>query len=150
MPLIHVSQSRRIPVAPGRVYAVLVDYTAGHAQILPRRYFSNLEVVRGGVGDGTIISFQMHAFGSVQKLRAEITEPIPGELLVETIVATGAKTTFHVLPESGGQESLVTITTDWTTQGLTGWLQSLLIPRFLRKVYEEELANLAAVAAAGH
>lgn len=148
MPLIHVSETKLIPAAPGRVYAMIADYKVAHAQILPRRYFSNLEIEQGGVGAGTIIRFQMHSFGSVQTLRAEISEPIPGELLVETIAATGAKTSFRVLPESGGQASRVTITTDWETKGLVGWIQSLLVPRFLRKVYAEELDNLASVVSA--
>lgn len=148
MPLIHVSQSKLIPAAPGRVYAIIADYTAGHVQILPRRYFSNIKIEQGGVGAGTVIRFQMHAFGSTQELQAEITEPIPGELLVETIAQTGATTSFRVVPDSGGQASRVTIATDWETKGLLGWAQSLLIPQLLRKVYTEELDNLASVVTA--
>lgn len=143
MPVIRVSQSKQVPAPPGMVYAILADYTKGHAQILPRRYFSHLEIEQGGVGAGTIIRFQMHAFGSTQALRAEITEPVPGEVLVETISPTGAITTFRIVPESGGQASRVTISTDLEVKGLTGWIQSMVVPRFLRKVYSEELDNLA-------
>jgi len=149
MPLIHVSSSRLIPAAPNRVYAIIADYQTGHPQILPSRYFSNLQVEQGGIGAGTVIRFQMHAFGSTQTIRAEITEPIPSELLLETIAATGLQTSFHVVPQSDGKASHVTIETKWDVKGLAGWIQSLMVPRYLRKVYAEELDKLASVATTG-
>jgi hypothetical protein len=39
----------------------------------------------GGIGAGTIIRFQMSIFGRKQTVRAAITEPEPGCVLVETI-----------------------------------------------------------------
>jgi len=41
----------------------------------------------------------------------------------------------------------VTIMTEWTPRGCAGWVQRLLAPPLLRKIYAEELRNLARVAA---
>ena len=54
---------------------------------------------QGGIGAGTVIRFQMSALGQKRTLRAEITEPEPGRVLVETYLdSNGAVTTFTVDP----------------------------------------------------
>jgi len=133
--------------APARaVYQLLADYRDGHPRILPKRYFPWLKVERGGVGAGTVILFKMHAFGASREIRSEITEPTPGQVLAETDFATGARTTFTVTPEGGGETCRVAIRTEWEGKGFRGWIERMTAPRLLQRIYAEELANLAALA----
>ncbi len=131
------------------VYGILADYHRGHPRILPERYFGDLAVEKGGTGAGTIIRFSISILGTSKLVRAEITEPEPGRVLVETDLDTGAVTTFFVEPAGDGSRSSVRITTQWEGKGFSGILERLLVPRFLRKVYKEELAKLGRVAAEG-
>jgi hypothetical protein len=146
MPRVRAAASAVIDAPPQKVYAIIADYHNGHPRILPPKYFSGLEVQRGGVGAGTVIRFRMHAFGATRTMRGEVTEPEPGRVLVEAYPESGEVTTFTVEPADGGRAS-VTITTEWTARGCTGWVHRLLAPPLLRRVYAEELRNLARVAA---
>ena len=139
MPEIKVSRSRSVSAAPEAVYRVLADYHEGHPSILPRPPFGGLVVERGGYGAGTVIRFEMTSFGRTETSRAEVTEPAPG-ILVETVPERGLVTTFTVTPSGPG--SLVTIDTVWTTPGLRGWLERIVAPAYLRKVYAAELERL--------
>jgi hypothetical protein len=131
------------------VYSLIADYRAGHPRILPRAWFGPLEVERGGTGAGTIIRYEIRLLGTTRRVRAEITEPRPGAELVETDLATGARTTFTVAPRGEGREAEVTIRTEWEGKGLRGWIESLTAPPVLQRIYAEELAQLGAVAASG-
>src|SRR5688572_17300322 len=92
------------------VYSVIADYRGLHRRILPARYFSDLEVERGGTGAGTLIQFTLRLLGSSRTTLAEISEPIPGRMLVETqLDRRGASTTFTVLPVGDGSRTSVTI-----------------------------------------
>jgi hypothetical protein len=142
---IRVSASAVVDAAPAAAYAVLADYREGHPRILPPKYFRGLEVERGGTGAGTVISFRMRVLGVTRAFRAEVSEPEPGRTLVESNLGSGEVTTFTVEPADGGR-SRVTITTKWTPRGLAGLFQRLLAPPLLRRVYAEELRNLARVA----
>jgi hypothetical protein len=125
------------------VYSILADYDEGHPQILPRKYFNFLAVERGGVGEGTVIRFGMRAFGKTRQARAVVSEPEPGRVLVETALEEGGPvTTFVVEPE--GQRARVTFKTELTAAaaGLAGAVERFLATRFLKRVYELELAQL--------
>ncbi|HET6374390.1 MAG TPA: SRPBCC family protein [Candidatus Polarisedimenticolia bacterium] len=132
--------------APARaVYALIADYRHGHPRMLPPQYFPKLDVERGGTGAGTIIRFQVRLAGVTREIRAEITEPTPGQVLVETDLATGARTTFTVTAD-GGEACKVTIETEWDAKGLRGWVERMTAPRLLQRIYAEQLAMLAGVA----
>jgi hypothetical protein len=143
-----ISVSARVPAAAARVYAVIADYRNGHPHILPDR-FTGLTVERGGYGAGTLIRFGLRFAGRVQMARAEVTEPEPGRVLVETIVeGNPAVTTFTVRPSDEGQACEVTISTEIPARpGLRGAIERFLSTRLLRPVYEEELKRLAAFVA---
>lgn len=145
MATIFVSAQATIDAAPEAVYAILADYRNGHPRILPERYFRDLVVEQGGVGAGTRIRFVMIAFGQKHTLRANVDEPEPGRVLTESYPATGMITTFIVDPLGTGAQ--VTITTEWTKGGLAGLFEKWMLPRYLRKVFAEELRILAREAA---
>jgi hypothetical protein len=146
----RVEASAHIDAPPARVYGIIADYRVGHPGILPKP-FKNFVVEKGGIGAGTIIRFEVHAFGAVTRCRAIVTEPEPGRVLVETNVEpTESPTTFTVLPGANGGSD-VTFLTEATTSrdGLAGVIERFLSKRFLRKLYTEELRLLARRATEG-
>lgn len=142
-----ISASAIIPARRERVYSLLANYRDGHARILPRQ-FSNLVVEQGGVGAGTVIRFQVSLLGRKQNLRAAITEPEPGRVLVETYLdGNGAVTTFTVSPGHAPADSNVTISTALPVRaGWLGIIERKFSTLLLRPVYQRELENLARVA----
>ena len=141
MASIRVSAERVIAAPAARVYDLIADYRDGHPRILPPEYFGAISVERGGRGAGTRIRFEMKAFGKVNVGLAEVTEPVPGRELRETL-DDGIVTTFRIDPLDEGT-TRVTIETSYDKPGLRGFLESILAPRFLRKVFVAELALLA-------
>jgi len=140
---IRVNAFADVPLSPEVAYGLIADYRHGHPRILPPRYFSGLVVEAGGVGAGTRVRFDMHAFGNHQTLHADITEPEPGRKLVETVVESGAVTTFTVEPLAGGAQSRVTIRTEYAREGISGWIEALFAPRLLKTIYLEQLELLS-------
>ena len=145
MPDISISASATIAAPNDLLYGIIADYRVGHPRILPPKYFGRLDVLAGGRGAGTRIRFEMKAFGRTNVSVAEVSEPVPGRELVETL-SDGIVTTFLVEP-MGAAEARVTISTKYHKSGLLGWLEKLIAPWYLRRVYTAELAQLARVAA---
>lgn len=144
----RVSVSRVIQAPAEQIYALIADYRTGHPRILPKPPFVSLTVEQGGVGAGTVITFQMRLMGRVRTFRAAITEPEPGRRLVETDLDSGAVTTFTVEPQANGSQAVVTITTETPVrEGVAGAVEGWLTTRLLRPVYVKELEQLAALAA---
>lgn len=135
-------------LAPAQlIFEIVADYRKWHPQILPKGYFSALEVEQGGTGAGTIIRFKMHVFGLTRAFRAAITEPEPGRVLVETDSSSGIETTFTISPLEESQLTKVTIATRFTTRGgIFGPLERFLTSRTLRSIYNQELQLLATLA----
>jgi hypothetical protein len=102
-------------------------------------------VERGGVGAETIIRFRIRVMGRTRSFRAEITEPEPGRVLVETYLGgSGAVTTLRVRPDPSGFKCEVMISTEFPVRaGLPGVIQRFLTTRYLRPIYQRELALLA-------
>ena len=145
---IHRVSATAVVKAPAeQVYAIIADYRNGHPHILPKQDFFDLEVDEGGIGAGTRIRFKMRAFGQIRSLRAVVTEPEPGRILVETDPDTGSVSTFTLVPKSEGQQVQVTITTETKIhEGLAGLLEGFLTSQLLKRIYVRELALVAAVA----
>ena len=142
-----VSVSAVIPARRERIYSLLSNYHDGHPRILPKQ-FSGLVVEQGGVGAGTVIRFQMSVLGKKQTLRAAVTEPEPGRVLVETdLGADGAITRFIINPGTAPADSNVTISTELRVRsGFLGTIEKTLMTLFLKPLYVKELENLARVA----
>ena len=142
-----VSRSASIPAPADRIYGIIADYVSGHPRILPAPWFSNLVVDEGGIGAGTRFHFDVRVAGRTQTVEGLVEEPRPGRELVETYPATGVVTTFLVEPLPGGSTRVTFATVMPRKPGLVGLLERLATPRFLHRVYDAELANLARVAA---
>jgi hypothetical protein len=145
MPRHQVSVEAVINAPAKLAYAIIADYRDGHPHILPKPPFVSLEVERGGTGAGTVTRCQMRVLGRTRTFRAEITEPDPGRVLVETDVDSGTVTTFTVDPV--GNRSRVTITTDIECRdGLLGRVERFIVTRLLQPLYVREIEQLGAVA----
>jgi hypothetical protein len=143
MPAITASESQVIKAPASILHGIIADHREGHPRILPPQYCGRLDVLAGGHGSGTWIRFEMKAFGRVNIASGEVTEPVPGRELRETL-DSGIVTTFLVEP-LGPDSSRVTIMTAYVKSGVTGWIERLLAPGYLRKVYRAELTLLAQV-----
>ena len=146
-----ITATRRLNAPPRRVYDTIANYHTGHPRIVPKQ-FSNMRVERGGIGAGTVITFEVTVLGRTTLFRAEVTEPEPGRVLVEkNVLGNDSFTTFLVEPGAHPNEAVVTIRTEMTRRpGLAGAIEKLLSPRLLKPMYVEELRRLEAVAADPH
>jgi hypothetical protein len=137
MARLHASAERIVPAPAAAVYALLADYRDGHPRILPPA-FSDLTVLQGGTGAGTVIRFALRLAGRRQVVEARVEEPESGRVLSEAYPDKSAVTKFTVDPV--GDRSLVRIETSWEpSRGLAGVIERFVAPRLFRTLYTEEL-----------
>src|SRR5262245_29614006 len=117
MPVLRVIASRTVAAPAALVYGILADYREGHPSILPPRYFEDFRVEAGGQGAGTRIRFTMRSYGNRVACQADVSEPEPGRVLVETDAKTGTTTRFVVEPVDPNR-SRVMFETDYHTAGV--------------------------------
>ncbi len=123
-----------------RTYELISDFRQHHAKFLPPA-FSNLEVERGGVGAGTIITFTATAGGRSRNYRMRIDEPEPGRVMTESDTMSSMLTTWTITPE--GERSRVRVETRWDgAPGVAGFFERLFAPPAMRRIYNEELRRL--------
>ena len=134
---IIVSAERRIDAPARRVYTYIRDFREHHPHFLPGQ-FSDFRVESGGVGAGTVHSFKMTLGGRTTSYRVRVGEPEPGRVLIESDPARRMLTTFTVDAEMDGS-SRVRIETRWYTDGVAGFVERMVAPRMLRRVYQAEL-----------
>ncbi len=145
MSAIHIEVSDIIDATPQQVYAVISDYRQGHPAILPKPYFEDLIVEQGGQGEGTIALTKMNVMGVKRTFRMVVTEPEPGRVLREVDEQAGVDTRFVIEPLNNGQKSRITIITDSkTSAGFAGLMERLMNPPITRRIYKQELQQLAA------
>ena len=139
----EVRASAVVQAPAARVYDIIADYRDGHPRIVPPRYFKWMRVHSGGIGAGTTISFGMRVMGVSKTLKAIISEPEPGRVLLEAYPLDGTETTFTVVPE-GASASRVTIATAVSPRGgLAAVFERAVSRRVLPPIYREELQRLA-------
>lgn len=134
-----VSAEREITAPPERVSQCIADYRRHHAHILPPA-LSDLCVEQAGYGAGTVICFKLKAFGRTQTARARVDKPQPERVLRESLIGREMLTTFTVTPIDEGCRAR--IQTRWRPAGVSGLLERIVLPRFLGRLYAEELAQL--------
>lgn len=143
MSKLHVEESIVINAVPERVYTVLSDYHTGHPAILPKQ-FTGLEVEEGGQGAGTVLWVHMNVMGSKRSFHMKVSEPEPGRVLVESDLDSDLVTTFRIDPIDGAAKCRVTIASDFTpSPGFSGLIERYLSPPLTRRIYRQELQNLA-------
>src|SRR3954451_863004 len=139
-----IAAERELDAPAPVLYHFLADYQTHHRPegFLPPA-FSDLEVLRGGVGGGTEARWVVDA-GGRRQITARLTEPQPGHTLLET--ADGLVTTFTVDPTANGAR--VRFETVIDEPGVRGVLTRLFAPRMLAPLYADELNRLGEYARA--
>lgn len=140
--VVVASAERTIDAPAGQVYRYLAD-TQLHSRFLPPPFY-DFHVEKSGVGTGSVARFKIDFAGGVRELRMQVTEPEPGRTLVHTDTGgSGLVTTFTVTPHGG--QALVNITSRFDGEsGVAGFVERIIAPRRLHRVYAKELARLDA------
>lgn len=143
-----ITATAHIAAPAALVYSIFADYHDAHPRILPNPPFVALVVEQGGYGAGTVFQLHTRLYGLQQTLRAVVTEPEPGRVLVETYPDQGMITSFIVEAREGNKAAEVTITTVLPPRPrVVGAIEGWLFRRLLLPVYHKELAHVAAWAA---
>jgi hypothetical protein len=134
--------AERLLDAPADViYHCLSDYQRHHRHgpegFLPPA-FTRLDVLRGGIGAGTVIRFTTAMGGRSQTRTQEVSEPEPGRVLVEA--GAGESSSFTVEPR--GDKTLLRIETELRMSGLEGLVMRLIGARLLGPLYQDEMQRL--------
>jgi Polyketide cyclase / dehydrase and lipid transport len=137
---ITVAAERSIDAPAAHVYRLIRDYRQHHPNFLPPP-FNDFEVECGGVGAGTVASFTLNVGGRTTAYRIRVGEPQPGRMLIESDAARRVLTTFTVDRDPSGG-SRVRIQTRWFARGVGGFVERLVAPRLLSRVYRRELELL--------
>lgn len=138
MSKIAVTVSSKVQAPAAIVYNILADYSH-HRNILPPRFFIGLDIIEGGVGEGTRFVLHANSLGGAKKqMHMAVTEPKPGSVLVERDENTDLVTTFSVEPV-GTAVCDVTFETVWQPQpGFKGIIDRWTTPFLMRMVYRQE------------
>ena len=131
------------------IYRILIDYNDlnAHPAITPKHFFTKIEVVSGGIGDGTVVDVHCKVLGQTTQLTMTLIEAEKNRHLIEQDEANGVRSEFFLRPINENKQTEVTIkTTGALGGGLRGWIEKRITPRLLRPIYAEELENLNQVA----
>jgi len=116
------------------VYAILAD-PAHHKHILPEAFVSYVPET------DSIVAFTVKAGFIKRDYRVKTEQTEPNKLFRETDIATNICTEFRLQPHEQG--TVVTIATNFETEPtFNGFIESILGPKFLHKLYQEELVKL--------
>lgn len=140
-----VSETQRMDAPAERIYSLLADYHIGHPSILPKPYFTDLQVMQGGRGAGTQIVVQMNVFGSKVTYNMTVTEPELGRVLQEEDQGLGVVTTFTVDPLTPRGAQVTIATTMPVKSGMAGWIEQKITAAIMRRIYRAELDQIARV-----
>jgi hypothetical protein len=144
MDKIQVDASAVIDARAEAIYRVLADYEVGHAAIVPKQYFKELTVEKGGHGAGTVIRLKMNVYGSEFHYHQIVSEPEPGRIIKETDINTGLSSWFTLVPLGNGEQTRVTISSEFIpSEGFKGVIEKLFTPPTMHRIFKTELENLA-------
>jgi len=143
MAKVEASAERIIDAPADQVYGYIADMHQ-HQRFLPPE-FSDFQVEEGGVGAGSVTRFAVTAGGRTRNYRMRVSEPAPGQTLVESDMNSSLVTTYTIEPQ--GARSLVRISTSWDgATGIGGFFERTFAPRAMHRIYLDELERLNAYA----
>jgi Polyketide cyclase / dehydrase and lipid transport len=139
MATVTAGATKSLPAPPERVMAFLRDYRESRPRILTD-HFSRYEVVEGGDGAGSVISYHFAAGGRERDYRLRVEES--GDALRERDELSSFMSTWMVAPSAAG--STVTLEGSWEgAGGIGGFFERTFAPMGLRRIYGEVLDRLA-------
>ncbi|MCV7355331.1 SRPBCC family protein [Mycolicibacterium fluoranthenivorans] len=136
---VSASNTVLIDATPEAVLAAVADYQTVRPKILSSHY-SNYQVLEGGQGAGTVVSWKLQATESrVRDIKA--TVDVAGKTVIEKDANSTLVTNWTVAPAGTG--STVTVKTSWKgAGGVKGFFEKTFAPLGLRKIQDAVLANL--------
>jgi Polyketide cyclase / dehydrase and lipid transport len=139
---INVVVERSLAAPPDRVLDLAGDYAETRAQLWPVN-ITDYQVLVGGKGAGTRISYRLHATKKrIRDVVADVSAPDP-RTLVEADVNSTLRSVWRVRPEGTG--SHVTVMTTWDgASGVGGFFERTFAPIGVRKLWTAVLDNLSA------
>ncbi len=111
---VRVDVIRLIDADSSALYRCLADFENHFPQLLPPS-FTQYQVETGGLGEGTIISFDLTANGTTQRFRMRISEPILGKVITGFDQRALVIATIRLRRERM-QQVQVEIDTSWPTE----------------------------------
>lgn len=143
MSRVRAKSERIIAATPTTVYNAIKDYQTTRPQILTPNYL-NYKVEKGGVGDGTVISYHLHAAGRERPYHINVMESKRGTEITERDTGSSLVTTWTVKPVNGGEQTKVRIATEWQgSGGVGGFFERTFAPLGLQSIYNKILVLLA-------
>jgi uncharacterized protein YndB with AHSA1/START domain len=128
--------------SPESVFAALADYVKVRPNILAPE-FTDYQVLEGGAGTGTRISYRLHATKKrIRQVDATVTEPSAGRTLLEADRNSSLAVLWDVEPAGAGR-SRVTARVSWQgAGGIGGFFERRFAPAGIQRIYRTELERL--------
>jgi hypothetical protein len=138
---ISVVLERDVVAPPDATFDALADYTIMRPKLLPEQ-FTGYRVTSGGTGEGTHITYDLHATKKrTRHVEAVVTEPPAGQQLLESDTRSTLRVLWDVAAAPGGSKVTVKIT--WQgASGVKGFFERTFAPGGLRRIYGVELDRL--------
>ncbi len=140
---IYVKSEKVVNANPADVYTAISDYKEKRPDLLTPN-FVDYKVEKGGRGDGTVVSYRLHAARRDRPYHVQVKEPVKGQVLTENDTNSSLVTTWSVTPLEDGQRSLVRVATEWEGgQGVNGFFERVFAPLGVRGIYNRVLDQLS-------
>lgn len=140
---IYVKSEKVVNANPADVYTAISDYREKRPELLTPN-FVDYKVEKGGRGDGTVVSYRLHAARRERPYHVQVKEPVKGQVLTENDTNSSLVTTWSVTPLEDGQRSLVRVATEWEGgQGVGGFFERVFAPLGVRGIYNRMLDQLS-------
>ena len=140
---IYVKSEKVVNANPADVYTAISDYKEKRPELLTPN-FVDYKVEKGGRGDGTVVSYRLHAARRDRPYHVQVKEPVKGQVLTENDTNSSLVTTWSVTPLEDGQRSLVRVATEWEGgQGVGGFFERVFAPLGVRGIYNRVLDQLS-------
>lgn len=140
---IYVKSEKIINANPAEVYTAISDYKEKRPALLTPN-FIDYKVEKGGRGDGTVVSYRLHAARRERPYRVQVKEPIKGQVITENDTNSSLVTTWSITPLEDGRSTMVRVATEWEGgRGIGGFFERLFAPLGVRNIYNQILDHLA-------
>jgi hypothetical protein len=137
-----VKKEAVIPARADTIFALLSDYKVQRPKILTPN-FRNYHIEKGGKGNGTVVSYRLHAASRERPYHMQVEETIKDQILTERDTNSSLVTTWSLFPERRGAATRVRITTEWEgSKGIGGFFERTFAPLGLKNIYGKMLQAL--------
>jgi len=138
---ISVVLERDVVAPPDATFDALADYTIMRPKLLPEQ-FTGYRVTSGGTGEGTHLTYDLHATKKrTRHVEAVVSEPPAGQQLLESDTKSTLRVLWDVASAPGG--SRVTVKITWQgASGVKGFFERTFAPGGIRRFYGVQLDRL--------